>query len=78
MKEMMVKCRCGVEFDLAEAPWCDHPNPNTRQHTKMCPNGHCICYLLDIPGHWRPATEEEQKLGFGVMLREEHGGVKTR
>jgi len=70
---MYVKCgTCDVEFDLAKAPWCNHDDPKT----KMCPNGHCICHKLIYKKQWRPANEEERKLGFGTMLKEEYGGVK--
>lgn len=77
MKEkdsMYVTCRCGIEFDLAKAPWC---KCHTHFYTKQCPKGHCICHKLDKdPKQWRTATKEEKKLGFEIMLKEEHGGVK--
>ncbi len=71
-REMGVKCHCGAEVDLLEAPWCGHK----RIKTKLCPNGHCICHKLDKKEQWRPATEEERKFGFEMMLKEEYGGIK--
>lgn len=71
MGEMKVKCSCGSRFDLAKAPWCNHHGTKT----KMCPKGHCICHKLEQKEQWRPANEEERKLGFGSMLKEEYGGV---
>jgi len=73
MSSYIVKCRCGIEFDLTKAPWCNH-DPI---HTKLCPNGHCICHLLDDKERWREATEEEKRHGFEVMLKEEFGGVRA-
>jgi hypothetical protein len=73
-KTMMVTCRCGMVFDLVEAPWCGH-DPLASIHTKECPNGHCICHKLGKKEQWRPASEDERKLGFGIMLKEEFGGV---
>jgi hypothetical protein len=71
---MKVTCRCGTEFDLAKAPWCNHEGTKT----KMCPNGHCICHKLKNKKQWRPATGNEKKQGFGMMLREEYGGVREK
>jgi len=69
----LVMCRCGVEFDLRTAPWCNHQPI----YTKLCPNGHCICHLLNDSEKWRVATEEEKKYGFGFMLKEEYGGIQS-
>jgi len=70
---MEVTCRCGATFNLAEAPWCNCDGVKT----KLCPNGHCICHKLKDKELWRPATPAEQNYGFGSMLKEKHGGVKT-
>jgi len=72
----IVKCRCGVEFDLRTAPWCGHNARESAQQTKMCPNGHCICHLLGDMTKFRLANDEEREAGFSVMLKEEYGGVK--
>jgi hypothetical protein len=70
-----VKCgECDETFDLRFAPWCDHQP----LHTKLCPNGHCICHLLPQADKWRVATELEQKYGFKTMLKEEFGGAKEQ
>lgn len=55
-----IKCAvCEVEFDLYVAEWCSH-KPT---HTKLCPNGHCICDRLN-KGNWQPANEEDRKHGI--------------
>lgn len=74
--EKIVKCNCGAEFDLGKAEWCRHL-PESGYGTKKCPKcGHCICHNLGKRRMWRPATKEENELGFGSMLKEEYGGVK--
>ena len=70
---MFVVCRCGDRFNLAKAPWCNCEGIKT----KLCSNGHCICHKLKDTTVWRPATKSEQNMGFGWMLKEEHGGVET-
>lgn len=70
----LIKCRCGVEFDLRAAPWCSCGQSHTYE-TKLCPNGHCVCHLLDDLERWRDATKQENQYGFIIMLKEEYGGV---
>jgi hypothetical protein len=72
MPDMSITCKCGVVFNLADAPWCEHEP----RRTKLCPNGHCICHLLGDIEKWRLATDAEKKLGFELMLTEECGGVE--
>jgi len=68
----VVNCRCGTEFDLTTAPWCEH-RPT---YTKLCPNGHCICHLLKNDERWREPTKDDRQHGFEFMLKEEYGGVR--
>jgi len=72
-RKVIVKCiTCGIEFNLFKAKWCKH-EPT---HTKVCPNGHCICeFYKEHQEKFRPANEIEQGFGFSFMLDEKEGGV---
>ena len=56
----IIKCAvCKAKFNVLKADWCKH-NP---RHTKLCPNGHCICDRLDS-GIWKEANKKEKLYGI--------------
>jgi hypothetical protein len=58
-KEIIACAVCKAKFNVLKADWCKH-NP---RHTKLCPNGHCICDRLDS-GIWKEANEKEKIYGI--------------
>jgi hypothetical protein len=68
----LIECAvCKAKFNVLKADWCKH-NP---RHTKLCPNGHCICDRLDS-GIWKEANETEKLYGIErVYLGNTYGGL---